>query len=115
MTAVGACGPELLFNDEGMAPVESFVQWALPRIPPQQAAYRLLQAIPAYIAFYRAQLDQAEALMGQVEAFFRQIGGQAWVEGHVTWLRLSLLLVRRDFPAFAAAVESAARARWRTA
>ena len=73
----------------------------------QQAAYHLLQAISAYISFYRAQLDQAEAMLNQVEAFLRQIGGQAWVESHVTWLRLSLLLVRRNYAAFAAAVGEA--------
>ena len=105
MTVAGSCGPELLFSDQGIAPVEAFAQWVLPRISQQQAAHQLLLAIPAYICFYRAQLDQAEELLAEIEAFLRRIGGRAWIDGHATWLRLSLLLVRRDFPAFARAIK----------
>ena len=107
MTVAGACGPELLFNDQGIAPLEAFVQWALSRIPQQQATHRLLLAVPAYIHFYRAELDQAEAMIGEVDAYLKQIGGRAWMDGHVSWLCLSLLRIRRNFPAIASTIQEA--------
>ena len=105
MSVAGSCGPELLFNDQGIAPVETFAEWAMSRIPSQQAGYQLLQAIPAYISFYRGQLEQAEKTISEVEVFLRQIGGRSWVEGHTTWLRLSLLLARGDIRSFFRTIE----------
>ncbi len=108
MTVVGACGPEMLFNDAGNRPGGKLRPVGLPRI--SSAAGRLSPAAGdsgLYQLFTARSLIRLRRWISQVDAFLRQIGGQAWVEGHVTWLRLSLLLVRRDFSAFSAAVEEA--------
>ncbi len=106
VTVAGACGPELLFNNQGIAPVEAFAQWALARIPQQQAAHQLLLAVPAYIHFYRAEPEQAEAIIGEVDAYLKRIGGRAWMDGHVSWLTLSLKRIRRDFAAIASEIQA---------
>lgn len=97
MVVASAFGPEMLFHDEGLATSDQFFSEALRRTPPAHVEQRhLLGAALAYIRFYQARLDEAELLIRPVDHYLDQIGGMAWVDGHIFWLRLTLLLARQD-------------------
>jgi len=93
-----AFGPELLFNDQGMGTSEQFLVQALTRTETENSVQRrLVEAGLAYIRFYQARLAEAEQLALAVDNFLHQIGGEAWIDGHIVWLRLTLLLIQQDY------------------
>jgi len=94
---IQAFGPDLLFNDRGLAAFEPLIQAqdGLPGVDswPMQLNLHLMRG---WLAYFRAQHDEAEAafLAGR---HLLQFGSNGWTDGHLACLELSLLRWRGEY------------------
>jgi LuxR family maltose regulon positive regulatory protein len=107
-------GPQMLFNNDGLAPVEAFVQRSLRSGQSADWILRICaQAVLGYIRFLQGRVDEAEQAIKEAHRLLQEIGGLAFVDDHVSWLILALALARRDYRAFDDFL-AAQTARWET-
>ena len=107
-------GPQMLFNNDGLAPIEEFVRRS---IRSAQSADWILQicaqGLLGYLRFLQGRVDEAEQAVRQSQRRLQEIGGLAYVDDHVSWLILSLALTRRAYHTFNEFF-AAQSARWET-
>jgi len=113
--ATMAIGPQMLFNNKGMALLEEFAMRSIQTARqndwiPQICAKGLV----GFIRYLQGRVDQAEQAIRESHRRLEEIGGRlAWVDDHISWLILSLALTRRAYRAFDDFF-AAQSARWET-
>ena len=96
-----AFGPALLFNDEGMAASEQFADQLADLATEEDWVANLgSNMIRAWIRFYQGRVDEADQAIRQAYRYSEFIGGLGWVDFHIEWLILVLLLLRRQYGRF---------------
>ncbi|MCB0209980.1 MAG: hypothetical protein KDJ52_11645, partial [Anaerolineae bacterium] len=94
-------GPQMLFNNDGPAPIEAFVQRSIQAARPNDWILQICtQGLLGYIRFLQGRVDEAEQAIHQAHRLLQEIGGLAWIDDHVNWLILALALTRRSYAAF---------------
>ena len=93
--------PALLFNDEGMAASEQFAaQLADLATEKDWVANLGSNMILAWIRFYQGRAEEAEQAIRRAYHFSELIGGLGWVDFHIEWQILILLLLKRHYGRF---------------
>ncbi len=93
--------PHVLFSDAGLASHADFAAEAVKRIDNYDWLGRISGlALSAFIHFFQAQIAQASAASREASRLLQEIGGYAYVDDHVAWLRLVLCQLHGDWRGF---------------
>lgn len=107
-------GPQMLFCSGGMALIEMFAIRARQIAGGEDLILRLCTAgLLGAIRFFQGRLDEAQQASREAHQLLEEIGGLAWIDHHVCWAILAMLLAQRAYRRiddFLAAQE----ARWQT-
>ena len=96
-----AFGPALLFNDEGMAASEQFAYQLADLATEEDWVANLgSNMILAWIRFYQGRVEETEQVIKQAHRYTELIGGLGWIDFHIEWQILILLLLRRRYGRF---------------
>ncbi|MCB0181198.1 MAG: hypothetical protein KDI62_23435 [Anaerolineae bacterium] len=94
-------GPQMLFNHDGIAPIEEFVWRSSQSAQPTDWILQICtHALLGYIRFLQGRVDEAEQAIHRSHRLLQEIGGLAWIDDHVSWLILALALTRRAYRTF---------------
>ena len=94
-------GPQMLFNDQGMAPIETFASHARQFGGQKDWILQIgVHSLLAFIRFFQGQVAEADHLIREAHRLSREIGGLIWIDDHISWLILALATVSRAYRAF---------------